>query len=57
VPDDALAFIRRCVGDRRVYWTYHVKMQLAERYFSRDDIFTAVDSYEIIESRAWMVAP
>ena len=50
VPDDALAFIQKCVRDRKVYWTYHVNMRLAERHITRDDIFGAVDNYEIIES-------
>ena len=50
VPDDALGFIQKCVHDRKVYWTYHVNMRLAERHITRDDIFGAVDNYEIIES-------
>lgn len=50
VPDDALGFIQRSVRERHVYWTYHVNMRLAGRYMSRDDIFGAVDNYEIIES-------
>src|SRR3990167_1674829 len=50
VPDDALAFIQKCVRDRKVYWTYHVNMRLSERHITRDDIFGAVDNYEIIES-------
>ena len=50
VPDDALAFIQKCVRDRKVYWTYHVNMRLAERHITRDEIFGAVDSFEIIES-------
>jgi YgiT-type zinc finger domain-containing protein len=28
VPDDALEFIRRCVRDRKVHWTYHVNMRV-----------------------------
>jgi hypothetical protein len=49
-PDDALAFIQRCVRERRVYWTYHVNMRLAGRHITRDEVFGAVDSYEVIES-------
>ncbi|MCY4506786.1 MAG: hypothetical protein OXG35_07470 [Acidobacteria bacterium] len=29
VPADPLAFIMRCVRERRIYWTYHVNMRLA----------------------------
>ena len=50
VPDDPLAFIRRCVSERKIHWTYHVNMRLAGRYLKRDEILNAVDSYEIIES-------
>ena len=50
VSDDPLAFIRQCVRERKIYWTYHVNMRLAGRYLSRDEILTAVDSYEIVES-------
>ena len=50
LPDDALEFIRRCVRERRVYWTYHVNMRLTGRHISRDEILGAEDRYEIIES-------
>ncbi len=50
LPPDALAFIRRCVRERKVYWTYHVNMRLAGRYISRDEVLEATESYEIIES-------
>ena len=50
VPQDALEFIRRCVLERKVHWTYHVNMRLAGRYISRDEVFQATESYEIIES-------
>jgi hypothetical protein len=50
LPGDALAFIQRCVRERKVYWTYHVNMRLAGRHISRDELFEAAESYEIIES-------
>ena len=50
LPDDALAFIRRCVEDRKIYWTYHVNMRLAGRQLTRDEILGAAASYEIIEA-------
>ena len=49
IPDDPLSFIRRCVRERKIYWTYHVNMRLAGRFLTRDEILNAVDSYEIIE--------
>jgi len=27
LPTDALAFIQRCVRERKVHWTYHVNMR------------------------------
>ena len=50
LPTDALAFIRRCVRERKVFWTYHVNMRLAGRYISRDELLGAIESYEMIES-------
>jgi len=49
-PTDPLAFIRRCVRERKVYWTYHVNMRLAGRFIARDELLGATESYEIIES-------
>ena len=48
-PTDPLAFIQQCVRERKVYWTYHVNMRLAGRYISRDELFEAIETYEIIE--------
>ncbi|HXV60469.1 MAG TPA: DUF4258 domain-containing protein [Vicinamibacteria bacterium] len=50
IPEDPVEFIRRCVVDRKVYWTYHVNMRLAGRYLARNEILDAVESYEIVES-------
>ena len=50
LPDDALEFIRRCIRERKVYWTYDVNMRLPGRHISRDEVFRAVDDYEIIEA-------
>lgn len=50
LPPDALAFIQRCVRERKVYWTYHVNMRMAGRYISRDVLLGSTESYEIIES-------
>ena len=49
MPSDPLAFIQRCVRERRIFWTYHVNMRLERRHISRSEIIDAVDSYEIIE--------
>ena len=49
-PTDPLAFIQRCVRERKVYWTYHVNIRLAGRYISRDELFEATETYEIVES-------
>lgn len=49
-PDDALAFIQRCVREQKIQWTYHVNMRLAGRYMTRDEILGSVGTYEIVES-------
>ncbi|HKS23141.1 MAG TPA: DUF4258 domain-containing protein [Thermoanaerobaculia bacterium] len=48
-PSDPLAFIQRCVRERKIFWTYHVNMRLERRHISRREILEAVGSYEIIE--------
>ena len=50
LPPDPLRFIRECVRNRRVLWTYHVNMRLEGRFIPREAILGAVESYEIIES-------
>ena len=49
-PADPLAFIQRCVRERKILWTYHVNMRIERRHITRDEILGAVDAYEIIES-------
>lgn len=49
-PGDPLAFIRRCVAARRVYWSYHVNMRMRGRSIAREQVLGAAASYEIIES-------
>ena len=50
LPEDPLAFIVRCVREKRLYWTYHVNMRLKGRSISRQMILEAMSTYEIIES-------
>ncbi len=50
VPPDPLAFIRRCVSERRIYWTYHVHMRMEGRHIPRTALLDAVATYEVIEA-------
>lgn len=50
LPDDALGFIKRCVLESRLLWTYHVNMRMRNRFIPRQVILEAADSYEIIEA-------
>ena len=50
LPGDPLNFIKRCIRERRVYWTYHVNMRRAGRHIPRRDIYDSVDTYELIEA-------
>jgi len=50
LPDDPVAFIQRCVHERRILWTYHVNLRLKDRFVRRRMILDAADFYEIIES-------
>jgi hypothetical protein len=44
VPEEPLAFIRRCLTDGRIRWTYHVTMRLQQRNLTSELLFDAVDS-------------
>ena len=50
LPADPLLFIQECVRDRRVFWTYHANIHLKGRFVRREAVFSAVESYEIIEA-------
>lgn len=50
ISDDPLDFIRRCVREGRILWTYHVNMRMKDRFISRRMILESIDNYEIIES-------
>ena len=50
LPEDPLGFIRGCVDERQVFWTYHVNIRLAARFIPREVILGATASYESIES-------
>jgi hypothetical protein len=44
-----LDFIKSCISNGRIYWTYHVNMRLRERHIPRQSIISSVDTYEVIE--------
>jgi hypothetical protein len=50
LPDRPLDFIRRCVSQRKILWTYHANMRLRRRFIERASILGAVEAFEIIES-------
>ena len=48
-PENPLIFIRRCVQQRKLQWTYHINMRLEKRGISRHIILDSLAHYEIIE--------
>ena len=50
VPQDPLGFIRQCVRDGHVFWTYHVNMRLQSREIPRKAIVESLDEYQVIEA-------
>jgi len=50
LPADPLAFIRKCLAQGKVFWTYHVNMRLEARSISRPAILGSSESFQIIES-------
>ena len=49
LPEDPIRFIQDCFRQGSVYWTYHVNMRISGRFISRDAIFRAADTLEIVE--------
>ncbi len=50
LPDQPIEFIKKCVSEGRLLWTYHVNMRLRGRGVPRRMILDSIGSYEIIES-------
>lgn len=50
LPTEPMEFIRQCVMERRMLWTYHVTMRMERRSISRQMILETVGSYEMIET-------
>lgn len=44
-----LDFIKTCVKERKIKWTYHVNIRLRGRFIPRATILNSVDTFEIIE--------
>jgi len=44
-----LGFIKSCIEERKIKWTYHVNMRLGGRFIPRTAILDSVDTFEIIE--------
>jgi hypothetical protein len=50
LPDDPLGFIRQCVLEKRLLWTYHVNMRMERRSIPRELIMASTETYEVIEA-------
>ena len=46
---DILDKIKSCIKSRRILWTYHVTMRMADRAITRRTVLDAVQSYEVLE--------
>ena len=49
ITSDPLDFIRKCIEQGRIFWTYHVNMRFGQRPIRREIILNSVGSFEIIE--------
>ena len=50
LPENPLQFIRKCVREGRVLWTYHVNMRLSQRAITRRMIVESIEVYEVLET-------
>ncbi|MBW1836198.1 MAG: DUF4258 domain-containing protein [Deltaproteobacteria bacterium] len=49
IPNNPLDFIKRCVKEQRIFWTYHVNMRMKGRFIPRKIVLDSIQHYEIIE--------
>ena len=49
ITDNPLAFIKRCVNEQKIFWTYHVNMRMKGRFIPRQIVLDSIQHYEIIE--------
>ena len=50
ISDDPLGFIRSCVREGHMVWTYHIGRRLETRAIGRSAIVAATETYEVVES-------
>ena len=48
-PFDPLEFIRHCVVEKKILWTYHVNMRMRDRFIPREIIRASHTNFEVIE--------
>ncbi len=49
IPRNPLEFIRHCMEEEKIFWTYHVNMRLRNRFIPREAILQSTSNYEILE--------
>jgi hypothetical protein len=47
---EPLEFIRDCVAQKKIFWTYHVNMRMKGRFIPREIILESFLNFEIIEA-------
>jgi hypothetical protein len=50
LPENPSDFIKKCVTEGKILWTYHVNMRMKGRHIARSYIIEATNTYEVIES-------
>jgi hypothetical protein len=49
-PAEPLAFVKECVSEGRLRWTYHVASRLGQRALTPQMLVDAFRTFEILES-------
>lgn len=49
MPENPLDFIKGCVSEKRIFWTYHVNMRMKGRFIPRHIVVDSIRNYEILE--------
>ena len=48
-PFDPLEFIRHCVVEKKIFWTYHVNMRMRDRFIPSEIVLASHTNFEVIE--------
>lgn len=50
IPSDPVGFVKRCLAEEKILWSYHVNMRFRQRPVTRAMVLKAADALELVEA-------